>query len=225
MRTHKERVLVAGLGGLNADLSRYVLKVIEADHTGTPWPHDAQGEATLALRMVALAGQLEIHAKQLLRVEGDPSEPIVVNGEPGSGTSTPPCWAMTGALWLVALLGVGALFVGCWMLTEWRADIRQAKTAGRAAQGFLVEMGRHSLPEAEERTEPKYAEARALLPIGDEPAKRPRRIPVGELLARARDDGYALRLNWRHNDERAKHSDIGTDPSDFPTAVLPQIAE
>jgi hypothetical protein len=85
MRTHEERVLVAGLGSLNADLSRYVLKVIEADHTGTHWPHNAQAEAMLALRMVELAGQLEIHAKQLLGLEDDP-EPTVINGELGSDT-------------------------------------------------------------------------------------------------------------------------------------------
>jgi hypothetical protein len=83
MRTHEERVLVAGLGNLNADLSRYVLKVIEADHTGTHWPHDAQDEAALALQMVELAGQLEIHAKQLLGIGDDP-QPTVVNGEHGS---------------------------------------------------------------------------------------------------------------------------------------------
>ena len=34
MRTHEERVLVAGLGSLNADLLRFIVKVIEADHTG-----------------------------------------------------------------------------------------------------------------------------------------------------------------------------------------------
>ncbi|MBP2323792.1 hypothetical protein JOF56_004177 [Kibdelosporangium banguiense] len=79
MRTHAERVLVAGLGGLNADLSRYVLKAIEADHTGTHWPHSAEDEAAIALRMVELAGQLEIHAKQLQGM-ADEAEPTVVDG-------------------------------------------------------------------------------------------------------------------------------------------------
>jgi hypothetical protein len=83
MRTHDERVLVAGLGSLNADLSRYVLKVIEADHQGTHWPHTAQDEATLALRMVELAGQLQIHAKLLL-ANGNEAEPSVIEGELGS---------------------------------------------------------------------------------------------------------------------------------------------
>jgi hypothetical protein len=79
MRTHEERILVAGLGGLNADLSRYVLKVIEADHTGTHWPHAAQDEAALALRMLELAKQLEIHFKLLQGSESE-CEPIVVEG-------------------------------------------------------------------------------------------------------------------------------------------------
>jgi hypothetical protein len=82
MRTHEERVLVAGLGSLNADLSRYVLKVIEADHTGTHWPHTAESEAAMALRMVELAGQLQIHAKQLQGTESETeSEPTVIDGD------------------------------------------------------------------------------------------------------------------------------------------------
>jgi hypothetical protein len=80
MRTHEERVLVAGLGSLNADLSRFVLKVLEADHTGTQWPHTAEDEAAIALRMVELAGQLEIHAKLLQGID-DESEPTVIDGD------------------------------------------------------------------------------------------------------------------------------------------------
>jgi hypothetical protein len=78
MRTHEERVLVAGLGGLNADLARYVLKVLKADHTGTHWPHTAEDEAVIALQMMNLARQLEIHAKQLQDTAGK-SEPIVID--------------------------------------------------------------------------------------------------------------------------------------------------
>lgn len=84
MRTHEERVLVAALGGLNADLLRFVVKVIDADHTGTDWPHSPQDEAELALRMVELAGQLEGHAKQLL---GEHAGPVIVVGELGSSQS------------------------------------------------------------------------------------------------------------------------------------------
>jgi hypothetical protein len=132
---------------------------------------------------------------------------------------------MTSALWLTGLLVVCALFVVFWLLAEWRIDVRQAHGAGLATQDLLAEMGRHSLPNAEEPTEPKYANARELLPVPDEPAKRPRRVPVQEILARTQADGYALRLNWRYDDEqRAKHSD-GIDPGDFPTAVLPRITE
>jgi hypothetical protein len=84
VRTHEERVLVAGLGSLNADLARYVLKVIEADHTGTHWPHTAEEEATIALRMAKLAGQLEIHAKLLRGAEGaDEDSPRIVMGNCG----------------------------------------------------------------------------------------------------------------------------------------------
>jgi hypothetical protein len=79
MRTHEERTLVAGLSSLNADLSRYVLKVIEADHTGTHWPHTAKDEAAIALRMVQLAGQLEIHVKLLQGSESE-QEPTVIEG-------------------------------------------------------------------------------------------------------------------------------------------------
>jgi hypothetical protein len=79
MRTHEERMLVAGLGSLNADLSRYVLKVIQADHTGTHWPHSAQNETGIALRMAELAEQLEIHAKLLMTAEPE-SEPTVISG-------------------------------------------------------------------------------------------------------------------------------------------------
>jgi hypothetical protein len=82
VRTHEERVLVAGVGSLNADLARYVLKVIEADHTGTHWPHTAEDEATIALHMAELAGQLEIHAK-LLRGTEDEDSPIIVMGNCG----------------------------------------------------------------------------------------------------------------------------------------------
>jgi hypothetical protein len=133
---------------------------------------------------------------------------------------------MTGAVWLTALLVVCALFVVFWLLAEWRTDIRQAKTAGRAGQDFLAEMGRHNLPESEERTEPKYTEARELLPVPEEAAKRPRRIPVQELLARAQEQGRALRLNWRYDDEqRTADGNGGSDPGDFPTAVLPRITK
>jgi len=65
MRTHDERVLVAGLGGLNADLARFVMGALEADWSGADWPHSPHAEAELALRMVQLAGQLEIHARTL----------------------------------------------------------------------------------------------------------------------------------------------------------------
>jgi hypothetical protein len=84
MRTHDERVLVPGLGSLNADLARYVFAVIQADHEGqNEWPHTAEDEAAIALRMVELAGQLEIHAK-LLRANGNEAEPRVIEGESGS---------------------------------------------------------------------------------------------------------------------------------------------
>jgi hypothetical protein len=133
---------------------------------------------------------------------------------------------MTGAVLLGVLLGLTAASVGLLALTEWLHDIRQAKTAGRAAHDFLAEMGKHNLPASDERTDPTFVEARELLPIGDQPASRPRGIPVHELLARAEDEGYALRLNWRQEDEdRAKQGTGGSDPGDFPTAVLPVLGD
>jgi hypothetical protein len=64
MKTHDERMLVAMLSGLQADLSRYVRKALEA-HRGGRWPHSARNEAVLSLRMVNLAGQLQAHAWRL----------------------------------------------------------------------------------------------------------------------------------------------------------------
>jgi hypothetical protein len=60
-------VLVASLGGLNRDMSSFILKVLEADHTGTHWPHSAEEETALAERMEKLSGQLKIHAQDLSR--------------------------------------------------------------------------------------------------------------------------------------------------------------
>jgi hypothetical protein len=49
---------------------------------------------------------------------------------------------------------------------------------------------------------------------------------VRELVARAEDEGSALWLNWRHDDEqRAKQGTSGVDLSEFPTAVLPVLAD
>jgi hypothetical protein len=84
MRTHAERVLIAGLASLNADLARYVLKVLEADHTGTHWPHTAHDEAAIALRMAELAGQINIHANLLRDAEdADAGSPRIVVGDCG----------------------------------------------------------------------------------------------------------------------------------------------
>jgi hypothetical protein len=131
---------------------------------------------------------------------------------------------MSGAVLLVVLLGLAVASVGLLAFIEWLHGVRQAKAAGRAAQAVIAEMGRHTLPASEERTDPKYREARALLPIGDEPVKRPRPIPVDLILERVEREGYAVRLNWRRDDERrAKHGEGGSDPGDFPTAVLPRI--
>ncbi len=85
-------------------------------------------------------------------------------------------------------------------------------------------MGRHSVPASEERTDPKFAEALELLPVGEEPPKRARRISVDDLLTRAQKEGHAVRLNWQPEDEqRAKNGEGATNPGDFPTAVLPKI--
>jgi hypothetical protein len=134
---------------------------------------------------------------------------------------------MTGAALLGVILGLTAASVGLLALTEWLHGIRQAKTAGRAAHDFLAEIGRHNhLPASEDRADPKFVDARELLPIGEGPERRPRGIPVRELLARAEDEGYALRLNWRQEDEqRAKQGTGGSDPGDFPTAVLPVLTD
>jgi hypothetical protein len=130
---------------------------------------------------------------------------------------------MTGAVLLVVLLALAATSVGLLAVTEWRHNIRQA--AGRTAQAVIAEMGKHSASNAEECTEPTFAEARELLPVGDEPAKRPRPVPVGQILERVEGAGYAIRLNWRRDDEqRARHGTGGTDPGDFPTAVLPVVS-
>jgi hypothetical protein len=131
---------------------------------------------------------------------------------------------MTGPVWLVVFLGTGLVWVVLWMFIDWRQDVRQAKTAVRTAQAAIADMGRHSADESEERTEPTFVEARAVLPVGDEPPKRPRCIPVHELLARVHDEGHALRLNWRREDEqRARGGDGTWTAGDFPTAVLPVI--
>jgi hypothetical protein len=131
---------------------------------------------------------------------------------------------MTGAVWLVIFLAGGLVWVSWWLVADWRRDVQQAKAAGQAARAAIADMGRHRVPESEEPTEPKFAEALALLPIGEEPPRRSRRVPVQELLARLQGEGAALRLNWQREDERrAKRGDGGTDPGDFPTAVLPRI--
>jgi hypothetical protein len=133
---------------------------------------------------------------------------------------------MTGLLWLVLFLGVALVCALCWLVADRRRDIRPAKAAGRTAQAAIADMGRHNVPESEEPTDPKFAEALAMLPVGEELPKRSRRVPVQELLARLQDEGAALRLNWRREDEqRARHGDGGSDPGDFPTAVLPRISE
>ncbi|MBP2323793.1 hypothetical protein JOF56_004178 [Kibdelosporangium banguiense] len=131
---------------------------------------------------------------------------------------------MSGALLLVVFLAVALVWVSWWLVADWRRDVRGAKAVGRTAQAAIAEMGRHNLPESEERTEPTFAEALTLLPIGEEPPRRSRHVPVQDLLARLQDEGSALRLNWRHEDEqRARRGDCGIDPGDFPTAVLPVV--
>jgi hypothetical protein len=131
---------------------------------------------------------------------------------------------MTGPMWLVLVLAAGLVSVTVWLITDWRRDIKQAKTAGRTAQAAIADVGRHNVPEPEERTDPKFAEALAMLPIGEEPPKRSRHVPVQELLARLQDEGAALRLNWQREDEqRAKDGDGPWNAGDFPTAVLPVV--
>jgi hypothetical protein len=133
---------------------------------------------------------------------------------------------MTGPVLLGVLLGLTAASVGLLALIEWLHGIRQTKAAVRAAQDVLAGMGRHNLPPSRQRAHPPVARAQELSSLGEQPTGRPRGIPVGELVARAEDEGSALRLNWRYDDEqRAKQGTSGVDPSEFPTAVLPVLAD
>jgi type II secretory pathway pseudopilin PulG len=120
---------------------------------------------------------------------------------------------MSGALWFVGVLAVAALSVLVSVVAEWRASVRRAKRAGRAARAFLAEMGRHNLPETGSSA-------------GNAVAGRPSHVSVNQLLQRVEREGYAVRLNWRRDDEqRARQGEGGSDPGDFPTAVLPRIED
>jgi hypothetical protein len=132
---------------------------------------------------------------------------------------------MTGQIWLVAVLAVGPVAGAVWWLVaDWRRDIRQARTAGRIAQAVIADMGKHNVPAADERTDPKFAQARGMLPIGDGPPRRRGSLPVRDLLARVAREGSPPRLNRRNADEqRAPGGDRMWSADDFPTAVLPAI--
>jgi hypothetical protein len=81
MRTHEERVLVAKLGGLNADLSRFILAVLQADHQGTSWPHTAEDEHQLGVRLVELGHRVQTHAERLKGTGGGKdARPTVIDG-------------------------------------------------------------------------------------------------------------------------------------------------
>jgi hypothetical protein len=79
--THEERVLNARLGSLNSALSRFVLKVIDADHNNKRWPHSREEEIALGNRLTEVGRLVLDHAQRLPSAEPiERRDPRVIEG-------------------------------------------------------------------------------------------------------------------------------------------------
>jgi hypothetical protein len=138
---------------------------------------------------------------------------------------------VNGFHWLLILGGLALAAWATWrLLVRWRQAIRRRKQIAEAVQAVKAAMGKHSLLESEDRTEPLPVldEALALLEAGlpqDEVEAVPH-VTVAELVERIARAGLPLRLNWRAEDEQEAADAAGVHaPDEFPTAVLPVVAD